>query len=442
MGRSAPRSARRRSDLRFLWPLLAIGALLLAVIAWRVPGAGADTSVSQSGQVGTHFLFDEPSDPGARCLYVPATGTLSITVDPPFVLGLDRSPGVEQTEVSWRALAVRNGVQVQSSAPILGTAFEGQSAGFNSPIELTILDPTGTYTAEVEVTWFESTASGPPVVLGTSLRRVDVYAQNLEGTAGPDTIVGSCQAVADPTPEPTATSTPQPTSTLAPTATSTPDPTATTSPTATATAPATATATATAAPTSTPTQTPAPTTTPTPTPTPGPSGPPRLTMSSSRGTVNARIRVEIAGFPADANTEITFAGVPVATVTTDPSGTASVGITVPAKPKGPYEVSASAAAVSAVAAYEIAPRIKVSPGSAGPADQVGISLRGFAKNERVRIRWLIDGRWVEIYVVTRTSNTGSANVTVTVPDVDPGPAKVRGDGTIARAQTNAFDVAE
>ena len=193
--------------------ILVVGALVAAVIVWRAPGAGADSSVSQSGQVGNHFLFDEPTDPGARCLYSPGTGVFSITVDGPYVLGLDRSPGTEQTEVSWRAIAVRNGVQVQTSASILGTAFEEQSAGFTTPIQLTLLDSSGVYTAQVEITWFESTPSGPPVVLGTSLRRVDVYAQNLEGTGGPDTIVNSCQAISPPTAEPTATTTPLPTST-------------------------------------------------------------------------------------------------------------------------------------------------------------------------------------------------------------------------------------
>ena len=438
MGSSAPRPARRRSSPHVLWPLLAVGALLAAIIVWRAPGAGADSSIAESGQVGTNFLFDEPANPGARCLYSPGTGTFSITVDGPYVLGLDRSPGTEQTEVSWRAIAVRNGVQVQTSASLAGTAFEGQSAGFTTPIELALLDTSGTYTAQVEITWFESTAAGPPIVLGTSLRGVDVYAQNLEGTGGPDAIVNSCQAFPDPTPEPTATTPPLPTATLAPTATIPPEPTAAPSPTPTV--PAAPTATATTAPAA-PTSTPAPPATATPPA--SPSGPPRLTMNSARGTVNAKVRLEIAGFPANSYVEVTFAGATVAGLTTTPGGTASVKMTVPAKPKGHYEVRAAASAASAVTAYEVVPRVKVIPGSAGPGDQVEISLRGFAKNERVRVRWSVDGRWVELIVIERTSNTGSANVFVTVPATTaPGPAKVRGDGAIARAQTNAFVVTD
>ena len=68
--------------------------------------------VSQSGQVGTHFLFDEPSDPGARCLFVPSTGIFLMTVDPPYVLstrgsarGVRQKYAVELTDDDHRRLA-------------------------------------------------------------------------------------------------------------------------------------------------------------------------------------------------------------------------------------------------------------------------------------------------------------------------------------------------
>lgn len=90
--------------------------------------------------------------------------------------------------------------------------------------------------------------------------------------------------------------------------------------------------------------------------------------------------------------------------------------------------------------FEVAPRIKVIPAEVSAGQTVEVSLRGFGKGETVRIRWLVDGVWVQIATVT-TSNTGSANLTVTVPaDVDPGANKVRGDGPQFRAQTNAVTV--
>ena len=58
----------------------------------------------------------------------------------------------------------------------------------------------------------------------------------------------------------------------------------------------------------------------------------------------------------------------------------------------------------------------------------------------MRIRWLVNGSWVTIATVV-TSNTGSANVDVTVPaNASLGENSVRGDGTEFRQQTNAVTV--
>ncbi len=60
--------------------------------------------------------------------------------------------------------------------------------------------------------------------------------------------------------------------------------------------------------------------------------------------------------------------------------------------------------------------------------------------EAVRIRWLINGSWVQIGQVT-TSNTGSANVNLVIPaGATVGANSVRGDGTTFAAQTNAATV--
>ncbi len=443
MGTSEFRHAGPWSGASVLVSLLTTAALLAGVIVWWAPGAGADTPLGETGLVGTNYLFDEASNPGARCLYDPGSGAFTITVDGPYVLGLNRVEGAEQTEVSWRATALQDGQVVLTSAPVTGGAFGAQSANFAAPIVLSPPGLAGRFTARVEITWFDSTPTGPPIVLGTSLRQVDVYAQNLDGTAGPDAIVDACQVLPDPTS--TATTAPVPTSTTIPT----------TPPTATATLPANATATL--APTSTPTGTIAPTATSTPaaiatststpnaaataTPPAGPSGPPRVALSTQRSTVNTALRIDLAGFPANKPVEVSFAGVTVASITTTSGGTATATIAVPAKPQGTYEIRAAVDTTTATASFTVAPRIKLTPGTGGPGDSIGVSLRGFGKNERVRIRWLVDGRYVEVDVVERTSNTGSANLSVPVPaGADPGATSVRGDGTIARAQTNVFVV--
>jgi hypothetical protein len=192
-----------------------------------------------------------------------------------------------------------------------------------------------------------------------------------------------------------------------------------------------------------PTSEPTATSTATPDPPDPPNGPATLSTNSSRGIVNSNLRLTLSGFPANSYVEISFSGATVAGLTTTPEGTVSVAIKVPAKPAGTYPIWAVSGTESASASYTIAPRVKVLPGSAGAGEQVEVSLRGFGRNEAVRIRWLVDGRWVQVGFVDRTSNTGSANILVTVPEgADPGSAKVRGDGPVARAQTNAFVVTE
>ncbi len=61
-----------------------------------------------------------------------------------------------------------------------------------------------------------------------------------------------------------------------------------------------------------------------------------------------------------------------------------------------------------------------------------VSLRGFGRVEVVQIRWLINGSFVPVGQVT-TSNTGSANIDVTIPTGAVGGANtVRGDGPLPR----------
>lgn len=90
--------------------------------------------------------------------------------------------------------------------------------------------------------------------------------------------------------------------------------------------------------------------------------------------------------------------------------------------------------------FTVKPRIKITPSSGSRGTTVNVSLRGYSRGENVRVRWQQGGRFVTLTTV-RTSNTGSANVDVTVPEFAPdGPQNVRGDGERYRAQTNVFNV--
>lgn len=180
--------------------------------------------------------------------------------------------------------------------------------------------------------------------------------------------------------------------------------------------------------------------TPRPTATAVPSGPLAVTLNKTRGTVNIWLGVTVTGFSPGQQIDIQWKGVTKAQTTANENGSAYVRMRVPAAPLGDYTVRAVSGSRSASATFTIAPRVKVIPGSASRGETVDVSLRGFGKKETVRIRWIRDGRYVDLITVL-TSNTGSANVDVEVPSwVPDGPTKVRGDGPIARAQTNAFVV--
>jgi hypothetical protein len=173
-------------------------------------------------------------------------------------------------------------------------------------------------------------------------------------------------------------------------------------------------------------------------------GPAIASVTPTRTTVNNWLAYTLTGYPANTTVQITWRRLSGSTIAidtgqTDDSGRATGRFRVPATPGGPnQEITFTAGSASDSVLFEVAPRIKVltNPGVRG--QEVNISLRGYAKQEPVRIRWRKpDGSWAELARIT-TSNTGSANVDVTVPDWAPdGVNSVRGDGTVFRQQTNA-----
>ncbi len=149
----------------------------------------------------------------------------------------------------------------------------------------------------------------------------------------------------------------------------------------------------------------------------------------------------MANFPANAAGTITWRRtsgsiIDIGTFQTNASGGATGSFPVPATPGGAGQViTFTSGTVSKTSTYEVVPRIKVETGQVGQA--VDFSLRGFGRVEAVRIRWRINGSWVQIGQVT-TSNTGSANVNLVIPaGATVGANSVRGDGTTFAAQTNA-----
>jgi hypothetical protein len=201
-------------------------------------------------------------------------------------------------------------------------------------------------------------------------------------------------------------------------------------------------------PTNTATRTPSntPTKMPTKTPTATATHAPAVTISPLRTTVNSWINYSLIGYPRHATVTINWRRLSgslllIGTVKTDGNGAASGKFQAPATPGGPgQKITFVSGSVSKTLSFEIAPRIKVLTSPAARGQLAEVSLRGYAKNETVRIRWKKGDGWATIGSVV-TSNTGSANLFVTVPIWAPnGFNSVRGDGTVFRQQTNVVYV--
>jgi hypothetical protein len=175
--------------------------------------------------------------------------------------------------------------------------------------------------------------------------------------------------------------------------------------------------------------------------------PPSVTLSALRVSVGQTVGITVADFPAETTLSVSWrrpggSTVALGSLATDAAGAAGGAFTVPATEGGPDSqvIVGAPGGVSVSMKMEVAPRIAVSPSTVTAGQAVTVSLRGYGKGEMVQIRWLVDGRWVPVGIVT-TSNTGSASITITVPlDAPIGPSAVRGDGPVFRQQTNAVSV--
>jgi len=175
-------------------------------------------------------------------------------------------------------------------------------------------------------------------------------------------------------------------------------------------------------------------------------GPPTAALSTTRATVNAGVSFTVESFLPGSTISITWrrpggSVVNLGAVIADSSGAAAGSFVVPATEGGAAStvIFASGSAIVSIG-FEVAPRISVSPAQVSRGGAVNVSLRGYGKQEAVRIRWRVNGSWVTVATIT-TSNTGSANVIVTVPaNATLGQNSVRGDGAFFRQQTNAVTV--
>jgi hypothetical protein len=167
---------------------------------------------------------------------------------------------------------------------------------------------------------------------------------------------------------------------------------------------------------------------------------PFTTVNATNGTVNSTLNYTVHRYPVHVTVNTRWDGTVIDSVVTGNNAAGSGNFKIPAAPIGPHLLQFKYGKWVSSVVFTIKPRIKIIPSGVARDQTVNVSLRGFAKQEVVKIRWKKGPSWVQIAQVT-TSNTGSANINVKVPKFVPdGATSVRGDGPVAAAQTNAVTV--
>jgi subtilisin len=148
-----------------------------------------------------------------------------------------------------------------------------------------------------------------------------------------------------------------------------------------------------------------------------------MTLSRDSAQVDMAVTVNLSGFLSHESVKVKFDSTLLATTTVNSSGVGTVSIKVPAGIKGSHYVTAASKSFAAQKILNISPRIKITPTSGIPGSSFGVSLRGFAKAQKVTIRWYNGSSYVNLGSVT-TSSTGSANDNYYVPTTYRGGHKV------------------
>jgi hypothetical protein len=141
---------------------LVCGASLFA----GVPLALADIELGHDGRSGRHRLADMYDSPGAVCdIVLPgrdSLGETSLRVNPPIMFAIDRTDGVDEQQIGWRAtvsalnegtgawrVVRRSAMARMVASDQLASYFNGQGwlAGF--PLA------RATYSVSIEMVWFD-----------------------------------------------------------------------------------------------------------------------------------------------------------------------------------------------------------------------------------------------------------------------------------------------
>jgi hypothetical protein len=154
---------------------------------------------------------------------------------------------------------------------------------------------------------------------------------------------------------------------------------------------------------------------------------PSVRLSATSGKVGDSLTVSFSGFPKSKPITVAWNGKTRATSTSSTAGAGSVTFAVPTGRKGAHKVTATSGTVSALATFTMVPKLTVTPGIANVYSALTVTLRGYAKNESIALKW--DTSSSRTLGTVTANASGSASATVNVPLATRGRHKLIGLGT-------------
>lgn len=164
---------------------------------------------------------------------------------------------------------------------------------------------------------------------------------------------------------------------------------------------------------------------------------PTVTLSETRGPVGRAITVSATGFGGGEDVDVRWKSAsasPIGSVRASSTGTFSTTVTIPDAPLGRHVLIVTGRTVTGqvTTPYTVTPSLSRVPAEGAPWTRILITAKGFGANEDVRLNWLSESGTV--LGTLRTSSTGTGQITITMPNGQPGWNDYTGYGLTTRAR--------
>jgi hypothetical protein len=147
---------------------------------------------------------------------------------------------------------------------------------------------------------------------------------------------------------------------------------------------------------------------------------PSMTRQHWNRTVGSTTTITLRGFSSNEQVRVAFRVTPassvvVGTATVDSKGSGSLLITIPVSTIGRHDLTATglSTGLTANAAINVNPSVQVVPGTTTAGGQTGVSLRGYAGGEQVRIA--LNGTTIGQVRASSSGSTTASSALVTIP---------------------------